>query len=192
MRIYQALLVNPAFLDMAYNPKIKNDDIVNRIDMYFLFSLVWSVGAVADENGQRQYSFLLRKLCTDVYRIRQNKATLKIDKNCQIPDGGTIVQNYYIEDHRWLNWKEVLERNDQNKDFDSSLTYHELIVPTTENLKNSYILNLLVKNNIPTLFVGPTGTGKSVLVQKYLRSLPYENFTTIFICFSAKTTSNQA
>jgi hypothetical protein len=36
---------------MAYNPKIKNEDIVNRLDMYFLFATVWSVGSVSDENG---------------------------------------------------------------------------------------------------------------------------------------------
>jgi dynein heavy chain len=69
-----------------------------------------------------------------------------------------------LEEQRWINWKDVLDKNDMGKDFDPSLTYHELIVPTTENLKNSYILNLCIKNNIPNLFVGPTGTGKTVLI----------------------------
>lgn len=49
-------------------------------------------------------------------------------------------------------------------DFDPTLTYHEIIVPTTENLKNSYIMNICVKNNLPILLIGPTGTGKSILV----------------------------
>ena len=190
MKIYQSLLVNPIFLDMAYNPKIKNEDVVNRIDMYFLFGLSWSVGAVADEQGQKNYSYFLRKMCTDVYKVRHNKS-VKIDKSAYIPDGGAVVSNYYIEEQRWINWKDVLDKSDLNKEFDSSLTYHEIIIPTTENLKNSYVLNLCVKNNIPVNFVGPTGTGKSVLVQKYLRSLPYDNYSTVFICFSAKTSANQ-
>ena len=58
----------------------------------------------------------------------------------------------------------MLDRNDQNKEFDPSLTYHELIVPTTENLKNTYVLNLCIRNNIPVNLIGPTGTGKSVLI----------------------------
>ena len=67
------MLVNQAFLDMCYNPKVKNDDIVNRIDMYFLFALNWSVGAVADDAGQRNFSNMIRKMCTEIYRVRQNK-----------------------------------------------------------------------------------------------------------------------
>jgi dynein heavy chain len=125
-----------------------------------------------------------------VYKLKGNKQ-LKIDKASQIPDGGTIVNNYYLEDSRWFNWKEVLDKHDAQKDFDPSLTYHELIVPTTENLKHSYMLNLCVKSSIPVLFVGPTGTGKTVSIQKYLRSLPYELYTSVFICFSAKTSANQ-
>lgn len=82
---------------MAYNPKIKNEDVVNRIDMFFLFALVWSVGAVADEAGQKNFSYFLRKICTDVYKVRQNKS-LKVDKLAQIPDGGSIVHNYFLEE----------------------------------------------------------------------------------------------
>lgn len=55
---------------MCYNPKIKNDDVVNRIDMYFLYSLMWSVGAVSDEAGSRNFSNFLRKVCLEVYRVR--------------------------------------------------------------------------------------------------------------------------
>ena len=131
--------------------------------MYFLYALFWSVGSVADDSGQKNYSYFLRKICTDIYKIKQNK-TLKIEKGCQIPDGGATVQNYFIEEGRWISWKDVLDRNDQNKEFDPSLTYHELIVPTTENLKNTYVLNLCIRNNIPVNLIGPTGTGKSVLI----------------------------
>lgn len=45
------MLTHPMFLEFIYNPKIKNDDIVNRFDMYFLFALVWTVGASSDEFG---------------------------------------------------------------------------------------------------------------------------------------------
>lgn len=143
--------------------------------MYYMFSMVWSIGAISDEHSQKQYSQFLRKVAADVYKLKNNKS-LKLDKNSQIPDGGTIVQNYFIEDQRWVSWKDVLEKQDSHSNFDPTLTYHELIVPTTENLKHSYILNMCVKNNIPVLFVGPTGTGKSVSVSKYLRSLPYEGY----------------
>jgi len=101
------------------------------------------------------------------------------------------VQNFYVDENgRWVCWKDVLDAQDRQRQFDPSLTFHELIVPTTENLKHTYMLNLSVKSHTPALFVGPTGTGKSVSVQKYLRSLPFDHYQTVFICFSAKSSAN--
>ena len=97
MKIMQSLLTNQEFKDFCYNPKIKSEDIVTRIDMYFMFALVWSVGASGDEHSQKGYSQFLRKIAADVYKLKNNKS-LKLDKMAQIPDGGTVVQNYFIED----------------------------------------------------------------------------------------------
>ena len=110
MKIYQTFITTQQFLDFVYNPKVKNDDVVNRFDIYFLFSLFWSVGAVADDHGQKQFSYFLRKITTDVYKTKNSKQ-FKLDKNVYIPDGGSNVQNYYIEDSRWFNWKDVQEKN---------------------------------------------------------------------------------
>jgi hypothetical protein len=41
--------------------------------MYFLFALVWSVGAVSDDAGQKAFSQFLRKICLDVYKVKGNK-----------------------------------------------------------------------------------------------------------------------
>lgn len=49
---------------------------------------------------------------------------------------------------------------------------------------------MLLKNEIPLLFVGPTGTGKSVLVLDYLLHLPKEKFLANVLNFSALTAAN--
>lgn len=48
---------------------------------------------------------------------------------------------------------------------------------------------MCLNNNIPVLFVGPTGTGKSAIVLDYLVNLHKEKFIANIINFSAKSTS---
>lgn len=54
------------------------------------------------------------------------------------------------------------------------------------------MLELFIENNIRTLFVGPTGTGKTAYIQKVLNDvLPSDKFLIIEVGFSAQTHCNQ-
>ncbi len=58
-------------------------------------------------------------------------------------------------------------------------------------LRYTYLLDLAVQDAQPALVVGPTGTGKSVLVSKYLYTLPADSYVPPnVIGFSARTTAN--
>ena len=65
------------------------------------------------------------------------------------------------------------------------------MIHTPETARQIYFLESFIKQDIPTLFVGPTGTGKSCVVLSYLMSLPKENYLPNVINFSARTTANQ-
>lgn len=57
---------------------------------------------------------------------------------------------------------------------------------TIDTIRYSYIQEHCIYNEIPTLFVGPTGTGKSVYINNVLlNTLPKEKFNIIQIGFSA-------
>lgn len=70
------------------------------------------------------------------------------------------------------------------------LQINELIIGTDETVKQQYFLQALLKNEIPLLFVGPTGTGKSAIVLDYLMNLPKEKFLANVLNFSARTAAN--
>ena len=68
---------------------------------------------------------------------------------------------------------------------------NELIIDTIDTVRQRYLLEKLVLNDKPILFVGPTGTGKSAITNNFLFQLPRDKFIVSNVNFSARTTSNQ-
>lgn len=69
--------------------------------------------------------------------------------------------------------------------------YSDILVPTIDNIRNAYVIEMLLRMDRPVLCVGPTGTSKTLTVaDKLIRSMPKE-FSPEFIVFSAKTNANQ-
>uniref|UniRef100_A0A669PS64 Dynein axonemal heavy chain 3 n=1 Tax=Phasianus colchicus TaxID=9054 RepID=A0A669PS64_PHACC len=73
----------------------------------------------------------------------------------------------------------------------SQLGVSELIIPTMETARQVFFLKTYVEHNIPLLFVGPTGTGKSAITNNFLLQLPKPTYIPVFINFSARTSANQ-
>jgi dynein heavy chain len=74
---------------------------------------------------------------------------------------------------------------------DNKLSFAEIVVPTMDSVRNTYFLDLLVKQNANhVLMVGQTGTGKTVNISQFLGKLP-DKFTPLTLTFSAQTSANQ-
>jgi dynein heavy chain len=72
-----------------------------------------------------------------------------------------------------------------------SVQVSEVIIPTAQSACQSFFLKMMLEANIPVLFVGPTGTGKSAVILNYLSSLPRDKFIRSVVNFSAWTSANQ-
>ncbi|XP_059176982.1 dynein axonemal heavy chain 1-like [Physella acuta] len=169
--------------------------VVELIEPWFLFSLVWSVGATCDNDSRKKFSHWLKE--------KMKEANVKL----MFPEDG-LVYDYMLDDAGicslappgidedddvmkkkvlWKNWMETMS------DFTIApdTKYSDIIVPTIDTIRSSKILEMLVSSKKTVLCVGPTGTGKTLTIaDKLSRSMPKE-YVPEFIIFSAKTSANQ-
>lgn len=83
-------------------------------------------------------------------------------------DRGTIYDYIYFPDkNEWKAWLDLANKDDVDK-FPKDAQVQEIIVTTVDKIRYSYIQEYCIHQQIPTLFVGPTGTGKSVYIQNVL------------------------
>jgi len=67
----------------------------------------------------------------------------------------------------------------------------DLIIPTMETARQLFFLRTYLAGEVPALFVGPTGTGKSLINGSFLVALPRDRYVPNCINFSARTSANQ-
>ena len=53
-------------------------------------------------------------------------------------------------------------------EIDNKLSFSEIIVPTADSVRNTYLLDLLLSNDKHVLMCGETGTGKTININQYL------------------------
>jgi dynein heavy chain len=84
-----------------------------------------------------------------------------------------------------VNWKDEVKPYETPE----GIKYSKILVPTVDTKKYSYILDLMVKNKFPCMFVGESGTAKSVIISNYLNSLSTDLYMKLEINFSSRTGS---
>ncbi|XP_071943674.1 dynein axonemal heavy chain 1-like isoform X2 [Antedon mediterranea] len=171
--------------------------IEELIEPWFIFALVWSVGGTVDGDGRKKFS--------DYLREKMKKENIKLlfpaDRlvyDYKLDDGGiTKLSKGDTEEEeegdsgnkeiRWVDWMEGVA---QCKILPET-QYADIIVPTPDTVRGSWLIETLLVNNKQVLCVGDTGTGKSLTVSdKLLKSMP-KDFLSNFISFSARTSANQ-
>lgn len=121
----------------------------NLIEQVFVFSCVWSIGACVIESDRERFSKAINEI------VQSMAATQKIyDKIMELRTG-----RYEL----WDNLTNIIEEETgENKAF------NQIIIPTMDTKRYSWMLQQTINNDLPCLFVGESGTGKTVTIQNYL------------------------
>jgi dynein heavy chain len=139
------------------------------MEKWFIFCLVWSIGASATGEGRKKIDYAIR----DIESIFPPTMT---------------VYDYYV-DTKAFDWKPWSEKVSKGYAIPKDMKFVDIIVPTVDTVRNSTVLNSLMLAKINTLVVGDTGTGKTILVEQLINKLPH-GYSKLTIFFSSATSSN--
>ncbi|XP_016404673.1 dynein heavy chain 12, axonemal [Sinocyclocheilus rhinocerous] len=183
-RLFEMLLTGPLDEDPG------NKNIRTWIMAAFAFALVWSVGGCCDTDSRSRFDQFLREIISG--KAENYPIPAAVSKwECPFEEKG-LVYDYSYEfkgKGRWVHWNESI-RNALLGDKNTKV--QDIIVPTIDTVRYTYLMDLCIQYGMPLLLVGPTGTGKSVYVkEKLMNNLDKELFLPFFVNFSARTSANQ-
>ncbi|TPP46731.1 Dynein heavy chain and region D6 of dynein motor family protein [Leishmania donovani] len=139
----------------------------------FIFACVWSFGAFISSGPDRLRfdSFLKRISGWNLQDVGDNFLTRFVGSG-SLPEARTLFDYYFdLQDSRWKPWK-VLVKPFQRK---PGQPFSSLLVSTVDTERNMWLLNRIVLNRSPVLFVGESGTAKTVTIQSYLQHLKWSS-----------------
>ncbi|KAH0569467.1 Dynein heavy chain [Spironucleus salmonicida] len=189
------------------------------LDKFFFFSLIWSVGAViGDEESRLLFSNWLKsqiiknndlkdlpfseQLVFDYQFVYTGFCDLKDQVNVMINEGNDVEEGLKeLVQQNWKPWgwdvlgdldvNQLVLKGNKNPDALQNINLLETIIPTPNNINQTYIIQKLLSNNHHLLIVGPTGSGKTQIIKNYLLNSPDASYQVpISTTFSANTQAN--
>ncbi|GLE01654.1 hypothetical protein PINS_up010488 [Pythium insidiosum] len=147
-----------------------------NIESLFLFSLIWSVGATGNDAGRVRFDAFLRH-----ETIGNNVKKL-------LPDGG-LIYDYAFEQVKeaWVPWLDTIPKFT----IEAGASFSEIVVPTSDSVRSTFLMNLALPLGVHMLVVGPTGTGKTININQFLEKCDPDKFIPLKMAFSAQTSANQ-
>lgn len=135
--ILESLLIDPNSLDA-----LTNDSKVNKyICQSFIFSYLWSLGSNLIDSSQSKFEDL-------VFNQFKGKAEADI-----FPDMKLLNVYLNTENQTFDNWNTIVP----DFVYNTETPYFELLVPTVDSIRYSYVMQKLVQMNQPVMLTGMTG-----------------------------------
>ena len=155
---------------------IKADNQKRYLSYVFAFAFVWSVAITVGQEFQRKI---------DTF-IRDKFASVLFPNNCDV--FGCFLEMVDSE-FNFKSWEEMKE--EMEFQYDDNVPFFNLLVPTVDTVRYSYIIQWLLDFKKKIYLTGGTGAGKSVLVGSTLVTCKNERkIDSICFSFSAQTKAN--
>jgi len=198
MRFFDAM--SPMFREEgAKAPSAK--DTPRLVDGIFLMSAIWSLGATVDAAGRPVFSTFFRALAEGVVDAKPDRKDYDLGPGVEVayPDSGAKLNVHlpadglvfdFLFDTDKMQWKHWLDTTKVEPPSEKT-PFNSLVITTVDTVRYSFIFDTLTTAGKSCLFVGPTGTGKTVYVQSRLNQMDRAKYMNVQTAFSAQTNANQ-
>jgi dynein heavy chain, axonemal len=166
------------------------------VENVFTFALVWSIGAVVNDASRPKFDAFLRALARGT-----PPAGYDVAQGAQVrpwilwmPEGeGTCFDYVFVPTSgKWELWDTSVPTIDPLPPLHIADGDSRVLVPTTDTIRYTRLLDTLVKAGTPLLLVGDTGTGKTRMVEAWLQQLPARAWSPpVTVTFSSQTSPDQ-
>ncbi|MEQ2228566.1 Dynein heavy chain 3, axonemal, partial [Ilyodon furcidens] len=191
MKLYTCLMDEITASETNDAMNMSSEQITIWLQGLFLFALVWSLGGTITGDSRKKFDIFFRNMVTGMDDELPRPKSIKLKKNNIFPERGTVYDYYFHKDGhgQWNSWTDSITKEENI--IPAGTKVSDLIIPTIETARQLFFLRTYLAHEVPMLFVGPTGTGKSVINKSFLVKLPNEQYTPNCINFSARTSANQ-
>ena len=134
-------------------------EFARKIERMSIFALTWSFGATVIKSDRIKFDTFLRKLTNDP----------ACSCPLNLPDSGTMYDyGYDRSSDTFFSWESKAE----NIPLAARSSFSSLLIPTADTVRSSWLLQTLGNaSNKPILFVGASGTAKTVTIEKVLAEM---------------------
>ncbi|KAM4735000.1 dynein axonemal heavy chain 11 [Anableps anableps] len=142
-------------------------------ETYFTFACIWAFGGALSKDQLHDY------------QVKFSQWWIKEMRTVKLPTQGTVF-DYYLDHQtkRFLPWGDIVP----GFEMENHTVLQAVVVHTTETVRLSYFMDLLLERRQPVMLVGNAGVGKTALVRNKLDTLS-ESYTTSKVPFNYYTTS---
>ncbi|GKT16503.1 Dynein-1-alpha heavy chain, flagellar inner arm I1 complex, partial [Aduncisulcus paluster] len=152
----------------------------------FVFCVVWSIGACIIDDDRKYFDEKLKRVSG--LNIIETKDS-DVGSGCLPGTEETIYNHFYdMRLRRWIPWEHKVSPFEANPTGDPGKLFSSL-VSTVDTTRHTFLLDQLMNTHDPVLFVGESGTAKTVTINNYLASLSREEWVTLTIAFSSRTSA---
>jgi dynein heavy chain len=143
---------------------------MDLVENVYIFCVIWSLGSVLSEKGRDTFDEFVKKTANKI----------------GLPTKTSLYDSFFdIEQGRWISWDDKVPTYDPP----ANIPFTDVFVPTVDTVRYAWLQEMFMAVNKPVLFVGESGTAKSVTVQACLDSFSKETSLTLNVNFSSRTSS---